>query len=58
MKKSLSKYYLDNESKSGKGDGLTTGKTASMFGKPGGGMQHDMPFDMTVLQNLGMIMSV
>ncbi|MBD5135752.1 MAG: TNT domain-containing protein [Lachnospiraceae bacterium] len=58
MKESLSKYYDYSHKKYGEGDGLTTGKIAPMFGKSGGGMQHDMPFSMDVLQDLGMISAV
>ncbi len=36
-------------------DGLTTGEIALMFGKPGGGMQHDMPFNMEELKELKLI---
>ena len=51
-------YYNNKESKYGKGDGLATGKIEKMFGKPGGGEQHDMPFGMDVLQDIGMIQKV
>ncbi|MDE6253221.1 MAG: TNT domain-containing protein [Lachnospiraceae bacterium] len=58
MKESLSKYYDYSHKKYGEADGLTTGKIAPMFGKTGGGIQHDMPFSMDVLQDLVMISAV
>ncbi|MDE5781642.1 MAG: hypothetical protein K2I03_09245 [Lachnospiraceae bacterium] len=57
MLETLVQYYDYNKSKYGEGDGLTTGEIAPMFGKTGG-IQHDMMFNMIVLQNLGMISAV
>ena len=58
MLETLVQYYDCNKSKYGERDGLTTGEIAPIFGKTGGGMQHDMPFNMIMLQNLGMISAV
>lgn len=58
MKKVLENYYKESEKKYGEGDGLTRGKIARMFGKTGGGMQHDMPFNMIELKRLKMIKKV
>ena len=58
MRKKLEKYYTDSEKKYGGEDGLTTGEIAPMFGKKGGGMQHDMPFNMKELKRLKMIKKV
>ncbi|MDE6253225.1 MAG: hypothetical protein K2M78_11455 [Lachnospiraceae bacterium] len=58
MLETLVQYYDYNKTKYGEGDVLTTGEIALMFGKTGGVMQHNMPFNMIVLQNLGMILSI
>ena len=64
MKRVLSRYYEKNseryapELNTEEMDGLTTGEIAPMFGKPGGGMQHDMPFNMEELKELKLIEEV
>ena len=55
MKDRLDAYYAIHEKRYGKGDGLTTGEIAPMFGKKGGGIQHDMPFNMKELDKMKMI---
>lgn len=52
------RLYAIHEKRYGKGDGLTTGEIAQMFGKPGGGIQHDVPFNMKELCKMNMIKKV
>lgn len=64
MKRELSRYYEKHNERYAPGlspkemDGLTTGEIAPMFGKTGGGMQHDMPFTMKELKVLKLIKDV